>query len=354
MAGALGSYAFLNAKLKTRLSQLLPQETITGLIRAKSLPEAFLLLRGTRFEGLEASYNATGDLRAGEALLYAADASVFAELRRLVKGPIAAFFEALSLRFEIDNLKQVLRLWFDGRFRGGDSIGQSAYLDRQPIVHAIDIDALLAATDAAAVATALKGTPYAAIIAVGLAEAIERGNLFKLELALDRRYFDGALAAAAKLSKADRTIAERALRMDADASNADRLIRFKTCYNLDAAEALDYLIPYGSASRARGLGEAYSGDHTAGLMVQALGGQLGRLSSFIAAAGDGKASLGLLVKALRQLALDEAWRLLGGYPFSIAIPLAYASLRHEDIRVALAILNAKYYGLAEERIRDAL
>ena len=50
-------------------------------------------------------------------------------------------------------------------------------------------------------ATALKGTPYAAIIAVGLAEAIERGNLFKLELALDRRYFDGALAAAAKVEE---------------------------------------------------------------------------------------------------------------------------------------------------------
>ncbi len=354
MQTALGSYAFLNAKLKARISKLLPPDAIEELIRAKSLPETLLLLRQTRFEGIESSYASTGDLQSGEAMMCASDAKVFSELFRYAKGSIRDFLEASSLRFEIDKLKNILRLWFDARTRAGDIIGMAAYLDRAPIVHKIDVDGLLASLDENEMAKTLKGTPYAAIVAAHLPKAIELGNMFKLELALDRYYFDTAFEAAGKLEPNDRAIARRALSMDADAQNADRLVRFKTFFSMSADEALACLIPYGAAAKARGLSEAYAQDGTEAIAKRALGGALGRIASFVGSSGEGKAGAGLMEKAFRAIALDEARRLLGGYPFSIGIALAYATLRKDEVRVVMIILNAKYFGLSEERIRNAL
>ncbi len=354
MQSALGSYAFLNAKLKARISKLLSEDAVNELIRAKTLSEALLLLRSTRFDGVETAYAATGDLQSGEAMLYASDDRVFAELLRYTKGAIHGYFEALSLRFEIDKIKNMLRLWFDARIRGGDVMRKAAYIDRTPIVYALDIDAALSAADEKDMAEAFAGIPYAPILAAHFNQAVQLGNLFDLELAFDRYYFDTAFSAVLKLGKKDRAIAKRALAMDADAQNADRLIRFKTYFAMGAGEALRCLIPYGAAAGTSGLAEAYAQEGTAELTKHALGGALGRIASFLGSGGQGKANTGLMEKAFRAMALDEARHLLGGYPFSIGIALAYATLRKDEIRVIMTILNAKYYGLSEERIRNAL
>ena len=250
MASPLATYAFLNAKLKARTAALLDGERIGEMVRAKSLPEAMLQLRGTRFESLEASLAATGDLRACEASLYADEARVFLELVRWSREPVRSFFLALTLRFEVDRLKDILRLWFDGVVRGGDPVGHAGYADRVPLVNALDLDAMLVAADAGEMADALAGTPYARLVAAGLPEAVERGNLFELELELDKFYFSSAYAAAAALAPRDRVIAERALDMDADAQNADRLNRYMAWYGMDGERAAACLLPYGSAAGA--------------------------------------------------------------------------------------------------------
>ncbi len=354
MQTALASYAFLNAKLKARVSKLLPEDAINELLRAKSLPETMLLLRATRYESIESSYAATGDLQSCEAILYGSDSRVFTELLPYAKGAIRDYFVALSLRFEIDKVKNMLRLWFDSRTRGGDVTGKAAYIDRRTIANKFDIDAVLAASDAKDMVKAFARTPYAAIISAHLGQAIEAGNMFGLELALDRYFFDTAFAAAERLGAKDRAIAKRALSMDADAQNADRLIRFKTYFTMSADEALRFLIPYGAAASARGIADAYAQEGTAALAKQILGGSLGRIASFMDSAGDGKAKADLMEKAFRSIALDEAHRLLCGYPFSIGTALAYATLRNSEVRIIMTILNARYYGLSEERIRNAL
>ncbi len=196
----------------------------------------------------------------------------------------------------------------------------------------LDLDAMLVAADAGEMAEALAGTPYARLVAAGLPDAVERGNLFELELELDKFYFSSACAAAAALAPRDRVIAERALGMDADAQNADRLNRYMAWYGMDGERAAACLLPYGSAA----------------------GALPGRIGALLGQSAEGKSGGELLRKAFQALALAEARRLLGGHPFSIGIPLAYGTLRREETRVIIAILNAKYYGLPEERIRDAL
>ncbi|HOX92634.1 MAG TPA: V-type ATPase subunit, partial [Spirochaetales bacterium] len=271
-------------------------------------------------------------LRACEAALSADEARLFLELTRWVAEPVRSFFLALTLRFEVDRLKDILRVWLDGVARGGDMAGHAAYLEREPLVNVLDTDAMLVAADASQVAAVVSKTPYGALLASELPSAVERGNLFELELSLDNFYFSSAYAAAAKLSLHDRAIARRALDMDADAQNADRLNRFVVWYGMDATEAARYLLSFGSAS----------------------GSLSSRVASMAGGAAEGKSGGELLRAAFRSMALTEARRLLGGYPFSVGIPLAYGTLRREETRVVTAILNAKYYGLSEERIREAL
>ena len=59
MAGALGKYGFINAKLRTRLSAILSQEVAEQMIRAHTLPEAVGVLGGTDFAFVEASMKKT-------------------------------------------------------------------------------------------------------------------------------------------------------------------------------------------------------------------------------------------------------------------------------------------------------
>ena len=72
MAGPLSKYSFINAKLRARISKILPDEKFNRLEQAQSLDEALALLRETPFAGLEEVYSATGDLKRAELERYQA------------------------------------------------------------------------------------------------------------------------------------------------------------------------------------------------------------------------------------------------------------------------------------------
>jgi len=62
--------------------------------------------------------------------------------------------------------------------------------------------------------------------------------------------------------------------------------------------------------------------------------------------------LATLERVLREMRNMEARKLLAGNPFSIGIIIAYFILLGDEIVSVRTILNAKYYGLSEERIRS--
>ena len=62
----------------------------------------------------------------------------------------------------------------------------------------------------------------------------------------------------------------------------------------------------------------------------------------------------LLERVLREILLIEVRRVLGGYPFTIGIVLAYFILKGEEIRRIMTVLNAKAYDWPQDRILSAL
>ena len=63
MASPLSKYSIINAKLRARISKILPDETFSQLAKAPFLEEALGLLRETPFASLEEIYSTTGDLK---------------------------------------------------------------------------------------------------------------------------------------------------------------------------------------------------------------------------------------------------------------------------------------------------
>ncbi len=358
MPSALSTYGFLSAKLKTRISKTLPPDTIDRLIAAKSLPEAVQLLKGTEYAAIEEAYSTTGDLRAGEAILYAREVELYTGLYRFVSEPVLSFIRALALRFEIEKVKDSVRLWFDAHVRGRGIEGKAAYLYRETIVNRFDIDDVLGAADAEALALAFADTPYAAIVKKEIPAAVTDRSVFAFELALDRFYYQEAFLGASKLSPLDREVAERVLGVDVDMQNVSWLVRFKGAYGMSLERATSLLIPRGRAISASAIAASYD-DEKSGLgsggalgldLLRKTYGSVGALLG----GGDAAARLSMMEVALRSVLASEANRSLAGYPFSIGIVLAYFTRKREEMRTVMTILNAKFYSLSEERIRSFL
>ena len=354
MSGALSTYGFLNAKLKARISGILSEGKIEELVRAKSLPEAMILLKGTAFEPLEASYTRTGDLRGGESLLYTMEIELYTGLLRYAKEPIASLFTSLAARYEVDTLKTAIRLWFDSRVRGRDIEDGSVYLYRGTILHTLDLDAILAATNADELARALEGTPYQAVVRDYGPKAETEKTLFPLETALDRQYYGALIDSFSALSPRDREIAVRVLGVEIDMYNIEWLIRAQSFYRLSMEEALAALIPNGMAFEPSQIAAAYNAGNISDLLSELLKKKYGRFQVLLGKGVEQSSRLAFMERLLRQILLAEAERLLSGYPFTIGVALAYFALKRQEIRTVLTILNAKYYLLPEERIRSTL
>jgi len=335
MRSALSAYGFVNAKLRARLSKRLPPETIERLVKARSLPEALQFLKGTDYEPLLTVYSDTGDLALAEARLYAREVEAYVELRRHLSEPGLSLVRALSLRLELEQVKAATRLWFDARVRGRSIDGKSGYLYRGVIANAFDVDALVRAPNAEALAQALAKTPYAAPARETLPAAVAARSLLGFELALDRLFYDEALGAAARLGPRDRRIAERWLLAEIDAQNEARAAR----YGLEPLEAS--LLPHGAAYR-RLAGRARQGGSPAAAAPER------------GARAEALRNAARLEAAVRRVGAAQAERNLLGYPFSIGVVLAYLERRAEEARTVMTALNAKRYALSEERIRSLL
>lgn len=347
MASPSSEYGYISAKLKARSSRFLADEGIERVVRSKSLQEAFLNLRGSFLEGLEAQYAASGDLKSVEAFLASKERNAYAEIVGSLAGPAAAFIDAYAEKHSIDLLKDALRLWFDAHVRSRPIEDRAIYLGNGKLRAGsgralMDLTAVSHAASFSEVAQALSSTVYGPVVSTALPEAVSKGSLFELECALDRLYFDGLFSAFQALSPRDRASVERLVGLDVDIQNIANLVRLGTVSGLGADAAQKYLMDFSAAAPAAELARSFSSDNVSGMASTLLGSEA-RVPN-----------LGALERLLRRMRLSEARKRLAGDPFSIGIVMAYFVLFGEEVRRVRMILNAKYFGLSEDRLRSAV
>lgn len=381
MVGALKTYAFINAKLRARISKILPEEVFVEMARAGSLDECVQRLGDTEYAAVEEAYHRTGDIKTAELELLRREVGLYRELETLVADELKAMVRALAARFEIQNLKNALRLWFDSRVRGRGIEGKVGYLIRERIQHPIDIDTVVNAPTLEDVAAVLAGTPYAPLVKREAARVLESGSLFALEVALDQLFYRQLDEAVEALSERDRSVARRLIGVEIDIENIGWLMRFKVFHEMSVEEALSHSIPRGLNLSREAIAEAYASEAADAALSGLLRKRYPELSMLLSSrergAGEGArpspapgvaggrevggrphlavpSRFALLERVLREILLIEVRRILGGYPFTIGIILAYFILKGEEIRRIMTVLNAKSYDWPQDRILSAL
>jgi V/A-type H+/Na+-transporting ATPase subunit C len=351
MAGAVKTYGFINAKLRTRISRILPDEFMNRLIHSHSLGEAVQLFRDTAFSGIETVYNKTGDLKMVELELLKYEINLYVEIEKYVNDQILSFIRILATRYEVDNLKNIIRLWFDKTIRKRDIQDALLYMYREKIHYDLQWDSILPAESLSQVAEILKDTPYAEIIHKNLKYTDEKKSIFSLENGLDVYYYKQLMAGVERLSKQDREIAQRLLGVEIDLKNINLIVRLKNMYNLSLDDALAYLLPYGYAVDKNTLADVYATKDVTGIVKEVVHKRYAGLETLVTSQGtESYSRLILIERVLDQIMLYEVRKVLLGNPFTIGIILAYFILKGNEIKKIVTILNAKYYKISEDRI----
>ena len=118
----------------------------------------------------------------------------------------------------------------------------------------------------------------------------------------------------------------------------------KEYYKIAESDVAATLIP-GGGFNVHTVESIYrSGGASAGAIVEALTDRYGG-SRALTDESDDSRRLTLLSFMLQEVLLQEIHRVLGGYPFTIGIVLAYVFLRQNEARMISTVINARAYGL---------
>jgi len=355
MAGPLSKYSFINAKLRARISKILPDDTFSQLAKAPSLDEAFAFLRETPFAGLEEIYSGTGDLKQAELELLKNEIELYRNIRQYLHHNSMELVDALLTQFEIDNLKNAIRIYFDRKIRKRSVETGIHYVLYDRIIHEIPIDIILNAEDFDEIAGVCEGTPYSQIIKKYSHTVESEGSLFRMEVAFDHFYYSNLLACIDRLDRRDRAIALRLTGVEIDLQNINWIIRFKNFYDLPLEAVLAAIVPGGFNLDRTIIDELYRAQNVTSVLQGFVKSKYPGLSALLSSqTPDSTSRLLLIRRILEEIMKHEVQRILAGYPFTIGIILSYFILKRDELRKIRIILNAKQLRIQQERIESMM
>lgn len=355
MTSAVAKYSYINAKLRARISKILPDETFEKLVKAPSLDSALNILRDTDFAELQEIYSTTGDLKKAELELLKKEIHLYTELKRFVHVDLVQFINALLYQFEIENLKNAIRIFFDRKIRNHPADPNIHYIIYEPIIHQIPLDVIINASSFDEVSDVCIGTPFEKIIKKFNETVISEGSLFRMEVAFDHFYYNNLLQSAKKLDDQDREIVSRLTGVEIDLKNIDWLIRMRNFYDMPQEAVLSILIQGGYSLNTAVISDLYRAQNVSVVLQDFVKGKYPGLTSLISTqAGDSHSRLMLIHRILEEIMKQEVRRIRSGFPFTIGIILAYFILKKNELKKIRTILNAKQYNLSQQRIESML
>ena len=363
--GKVSDYAFINGKLRARIGLMKYSSYVDEMIKAPSMVELLGVLRNTRHKGLADAYDMTGDMQMVELALLEEEIETHHEIAHYLKGRKGDFVDVVLEKVELDNLKNALRLWFSNVVREHQISYRSGYLYKERIVHDINYDRIINATDYKGVLDAVSNTPYIGVFRSFSFEDISQHGMFDLEIALDHEWFRRVFAAMSHLSSEDRMVAHRIYMVDCDLKNILLFIRYYYYYvNVSIAELSNVLIPFGyvysEMKEKRVLKLSDPLEAVRNIVKRKYPTLLESLADVrknddeLTSRDENARHIIQMEDYLNLTRRKEFSRILTGNPFTIGVVLAYLFIYKDENALIRAILSAKYYGWNEKRIREEL
>ncbi|MEW5967238.1 MAG: V-type ATPase subunit [Pseudomonadota bacterium] len=336
--------AYLDTRVSLHAGRLWPDAALAGLADAGDEAVADTLIR-RGLPQLIAGYDSPApgdDLRSLEQRIIAQILEETQVLIRPLAGDARAFLAFWTSRFELSNVKTLLRCKMSGERPAAalarlTPMGAFGRLDSQDLAHAEDVGELL---------RRLEAGPYAGIVRHARRAFEQSQDPFNLDAALDRGYYEGLAQRARTVEDAAGTPFRTLIAQLIDRINIVWLLRYRFNYGLPPAQV--YYLLVGSHC---GLPSARLQALAALASLEAV---LEALPAPWHARLAGATDIPTVFARMEQAAAAQAAQVLRSRAPAIARAFAYLVLRERDLRAVRAVLRGRHLGLSHAHIRAAL
>ncbi|MDR0405639.1 MAG: V-type ATPase subunit [Clostridiales bacterium] len=334
MLSEVFKYSGACAKVKAMSGNFLSGGDYKALLSKTSVNDAAAYLKNHTSYGKALREVSEAEIHRGEleALLQDAWEREFVKLCRYEKGNNKKFFRVFILRYEIELLKQMLRMLESGRL--------SAFTDRTNGYYkkhmTIDPERLARSQNIPRFIENLRGSPYFGVLSAFTANA-EHLNIFNIEMTLDVYYFTYAWKLIGKLlEKNDRRAVEKSFGTEVDLLNIMWIIRCKTYFDTPKEIIYSFILPRRyrlKHARLVALVEAKTPEETrAALRDTPYGAVFER---------DG----GFMERRCYKFIFKNLLRDMRRMPFSIVSMLGYIHIKENEVGNIIKIIEGIRYGL---------
>ncbi|MDO8535581.1 MAG: V-type ATPase subunit, partial [Candidatus Omnitrophota bacterium] len=220
----LATYAFTNAKVRAMLSYLLDPSVFAGLFDSKNIYELIDILKKTRYKDIFAQVSPDSiDLFSLEKKLLLNDISIYRKVYDSLSGKKEReFVSILMQRYEAENLKIALRLWYSK-----EPVKVEDYILAEKIKHDIDYEKIASAETIEEIIVLLDKTEYKEPLLLARDKFKSTKSLFFLEASLDIDHYNRLISCINSFSATDRKAASKILAVEVDSENIQWLIKMR-------------------------------------------------------------------------------------------------------------------------------
>ncbi|MFA7108094.1 MAG: V-type ATPase subunit [Sphaerochaetaceae bacterium] len=355
MKSALTQYGFLNAKLRARMANLDESHIIDKMLDAPTLIQAIEVLReNPDYKKIATIYDESGDIQLIEKSLVDNEVGMRKELSKYLEDYAKDFSDLLIMKLEINNLKNIIRIWYDNILLGGNVGYRMNYVIKYKILNDIPWEALINAVNWEEIIKALKDTCYFEAVNRHSSEDIRKNGLVYFEMEMDVDYYKKLLDSLKHMSKRDRMVATDVLGVDLNIKNILNIIRYGKYYDIPHEKLYSLLLPGGSLYDSPNFKKSFKNKNVEEFLIK-------RFSKYdlesIMEATDKSELLRRSLKLEKELAEHRKnvyKKILRGYPFTIGLIMAYCFVYEKFNNSIQVILNGKYYGWDRDRIMEVV
>ncbi len=344
MIGGIARYVTLNAHVRALVSRLIRGEQWRMLLEVETLESFVQVLRGLPY-GQDVQFSEPIALNTLELLFFQAVAREYEKFVALTHGDVHVLLRELWRRFELNNLKAILRHMAEERMSPIEDV-------IIPLKSELPLADLSRTTDLRTAADLLSGTVYGPPLADALPRYEREGTLFPIEVALDLSYWRRVWKAVARLKGADEDWARRLIGNRLDALNITWAFRYRVYYDLSEEEIINYTLPYGYRSDDTVL-RAIAGGAGIAEVIGMVWGE-GRLEFAGPPGRSIREDLPALEVALGRLEYRLAWSLFTGSPLHIGLLLGYLLLKESEAHDLTTLAESKRPGISAQEIESYL
>lgn len=352
---AVSDYAFINANLRGKLSQILSLDFLLDSATAKDLYTLLANLKDTPFDYLADIYHRTADIKSCEKALKDQELQLIKYLYKNSPKGAKNFAFALASKYEIENIKQIIRLWFDLMVRGRSIDKITPYLNRETVLHTILVDPILNAQAASEVVKLFSLTPYYEIFKNHFEEAVSDKTLYNFETQLDRHYYSILVDSLSTLNVQDKKIATKYVGTLIDIENLNQIVRLSYYFKFSKEQIVNQIIQGGNILNQTAVKKITSQDELEAIEI--LKSYYGKYLEDLSASNskDYLFSALLKIQTISLTMLEEmAFKALTSEPFSIGVMIAYLIKKTLELRRIATLINAKYYNIPYAQLKELL